>query len=265
MAAKYDRIAADLRRRITEGELAPGERLPAETDLMDRYRVALNTVRRAVDMLAAEGLVEKRQGVGTWVRRRLQPTRRSNERYQWEKNRVHLPEHERRASGASERDTGLTFADLDFHARYSTVEADDDLATVFGVPVGTRMLRREYRTTPKGHTAPLYIHRGSYLVYDMVAANPDLLDESKEPWPGGTQHQLSTIGIELARIVDEVTCRPPSPDEASTFDFGTGVSVFAIRKISIDTTGRVVEVADTVWPGDRVELVYSTELARWSK
>ncbi len=40
----------------------------------------------------------------------------------------------------------------------------------------------------------------SWLVYDLVASNPDLLDPSNEPWPGGTQHQLSTVGIELARI-----------------------------------------------------------------
>ena len=265
MAAKYDRIADDLRRRIAEGELAPGERLPAETDLMDQYRVALNTLRRAVDTLAAEGLVEKKQGVGTWVRQRPQATRRHNERYQWEKDRVRLPENERLGDGASEKDTGLTFDDLEFKATYTTVEANEDLAKVFGVPVGTRMLRRDYRTKPKGHGAPLAISRGSFLVYDVVAANPDLLDETKEPWPGGTQHQLSTIGIELARIIDEVSCRPPTPEEARIFDFGTGTSVFVLRKISIDTTDRVVEVSDAVWPGDRVDLVYTTELARWSE
>jgi GntR family transcriptional regulator len=263
MAAKYDRIADDLRKRITEGELSPGERLPAETDLMDHYRVALNTLRRAVDLLAAEGLVEKRQGVGTWVRKRPPTTRRHNKRYQWEKDRVHLPEHERGGNGAGEKDTGLSRDDLNFRASYTTVEANEDLAAVFGVPVGTRMLRREYHTTPKGQASPLFISRGSFLLYDMVAANPDLLDESKEPWPGGTQHQLFTIGIELARIIDEVSCRPPSAEEARIFDFGTGISVFEIRKISIDTMGRVVEVSDTVWPGDRVDLVYTSELQRW--
>lgn len=265
MAAKYDRIADDLRKRITGGALSPGEHLPAETDLMAEYRVALGTIRRAVDVLAAEGLVEKRQGVGTWVRQRPQATRRHNARYQWEKDRVHLPPHERLRDGASEKDTGLTFDDLEFSAAYSTVEADDDLAMVFGVPVGTRMLRRDYLTKPKGHAAPLSISRGSFLVYDVVSANPALLDATKEPWPGGTQHQLSTIDIELARIVDEVSCRPPTPEEAHIFDFGTGTSVFALRKISIDTTDRVVEVSDSVWPGDRVHLRYTTELTRWTK
>jgi len=39
--------------------------------------------------------------------------------------------------------------------------------------------------------------------------------------------------------------------------------VLAITKTSIDTEGRVVEIANTILAGDRTELVYTTDLERW--
>ena len=262
MAGKYHRIADDLRRRIDDRELTRGQQLPAETVLMRQYGVSLPTMRSALAVLRAEGLIESRHGRGTYVRAARQRVRRSNERYRWEKNRVTAPEAERRRTGATERDTGLRVGDLDFFASYDdAVEADEPLAEVFGVPAGTRLLCRTYRTRSRGEAVPLsFAH--SYLLYDMVKVNPDLLDERMEPWPGGTQHQLHTIGIELDRIVDEITARPPRSDEVDLLDVPSGVSLLVLRKISIDTDDRVVEVSDLVLPGDRHELVYTTPLAR---
>ncbi len=80
----------------------------------------------------------------------------------------------------------------------------------------------------------------------------------------GTRRQLSAVGIEVDRIDDEIRARPPSPDEAELLDIDPGVSVLTVRKTSIDTTGRIVEVADVVMPGDRTELVYSHKLQRWT-
>ncbi len=105
----------------------------------------------------------------------------------------------------------------------------------------------------------------SWLVYDLVASNPDLLDPSNEPWPGGTQHQLSTVGIELDHIRDQITARPPLPHEAEILDIEPGVAVISMHKVSVDTKGRVVEIADAVFAGDRTELVYTTKLKRWKR
>ncbi|GAB3982318.1 GntR family transcriptional regulator [Plantactinospora veratri] len=263
MATKYDRIAADLRRKIQEGQLAPGQQLPAETALKEEYGVSLVTMRKALDILAAEGLIEKRHGYGTFIRIPRQRVRRSSERHQWEKDRVLLPLNKRYGTGSTERDTGLEMPDLEFSAEYAECEADQDLAHAFGVDVGTRLLERTYRTRPRDEPAPFGLGH-SYLIYDVVAANPDLLDVTKEPWPGGTQHQLFTIGIELDRIVEDVTARPPSADEAEALGIDAGVAVLVIRKISVDTDGRVVEVADSVMPGDRTQLSYAIPLKRWS-
>ncbi|MEV4199430.1 GntR family transcriptional regulator [Micromonospora globbae] len=260
---RYLQLAEELRAKITSGELAPGTLMPSETELAETSGLSRTSVRNAIRQLREWGLVRAEQGRGTYVRAPRQRVRRRNtERYQWEKDRVLLDEAQRMETGATEHDTGLAVDDLKFHAEYSWVEADQDMASALNVPVGTPLLRRVYWTSSRHEDAPLSISY-SFLPYDLVSANPDLLDESKEPWPGGTQHQLYTLGIELDRIDDEIRARPPSPDEAELLDIDPGVSVLTVRKTSIDTTGRVVEVADVVLPGDRTELVYSNKLKRW--
>ena len=65
----YQRLYDDLKARIEAGEWKPGAALPAESVLTASYGVALGTMRKAIDQLAADGLVDRRQGRGTFVRR----------------------------------------------------------------------------------------------------------------------------------------------------------------------------------------------------
>lgn len=262
MAKRYEQIADALRSEIRAGQLNPGDRLPAETALVERFKASLPTIRQALGVLQAEGMVEKRHGRGNFVRKPRKPVQRTNERHQWEKNRAREPLAERAKTGATERDTGLTIDDLVFSAKYHEAKASEDLAEVFGMPVGTRLLERRYQTRYREEDAPFNLVR-SYLVYDMVASNPDLLDASKEPWPGGTQNQLHTIGIELDRVIERVTARPPTVEETEELGLTAGVAVIVLRKTSIDIKGRVVEVSDVTLPGDRTELVFTTPLAKW--
>ncbi|MBT2369491.1 GntR family transcriptional regulator [Streptomyces sp. ISL-10] len=262
MAKQYERIAEQLRERIRAGELKPGQRLPAETALAKEYKTSLPTMRDALALLLSEGLIDKKHGVGNFVRKPRKLVQRDNARHQWEKDRARVSREERQATGATEHDTGLTVSDLIFSATYSDVPANEDLAAQFGVPVGTLLLERVYRTNHREEDSPFNIAR-SYLVRDMVAANPDLLDQSKEPWPGGTQNQLHTVGIELDRIVERITARPPTVEESEELGLQGGVAVVVLRKTSIDTQGRVVEVSDVTLPGDRTELIFRTHLARW--
>jgi GntR family transcriptional regulator len=63
----YQQIKSLLVRSLQDGEWKPGEAIPSETDLAQRYRVSQGTVRKAIDELAAENLVVRRQGKGTFV------------------------------------------------------------------------------------------------------------------------------------------------------------------------------------------------------
>ena len=63
----YQQIKLLITRSLQDGEWKPGEAIPAETDLAQRYRVSQGTVRKAIDELATENLVVRRQGKGTYV------------------------------------------------------------------------------------------------------------------------------------------------------------------------------------------------------
>jgi DNA-binding GntR family transcriptional regulator len=63
----YKGITDALRSRIESGEFPPGTSLPSEAALCAQYQVARNTVRRALDQLASEGLVVAQHGRGRIV------------------------------------------------------------------------------------------------------------------------------------------------------------------------------------------------------
>ena len=63
----YSQIKTLILQSLQAGEWKPGESIPSEMDLAARYRVSQGTVRKAIDELAAENLVVRRQGKGTFV------------------------------------------------------------------------------------------------------------------------------------------------------------------------------------------------------
>jgi DNA-binding GntR family transcriptional regulator len=66
--ARWREVADDLRRRIAGGEFPIGTPLPAISRLQDHYGVVgLNTIRQAQSLLADEGLLDRRHGVGVFV------------------------------------------------------------------------------------------------------------------------------------------------------------------------------------------------------
>src|SRR5437763_9472601 len=63
----YQQIKALITQSLQSGEWKPGELIPSEVELAGRYKVSQGTVRKAIDELAAEQLVVRRQGKGTFV------------------------------------------------------------------------------------------------------------------------------------------------------------------------------------------------------
>lgn len=65
---KYILISNDIRNKILNGEYKANEKLPFEKDLGLKYESSKMTVKKALDMLVAEGLIIKRRGAGTFVK-----------------------------------------------------------------------------------------------------------------------------------------------------------------------------------------------------
>jgi len=69
----YKQIKSLLVQSLQQGEWKPGEPIPSELDLAARFQVSQGTVRKAVDELAAENLLVRRQGKGTFVATHTEP------------------------------------------------------------------------------------------------------------------------------------------------------------------------------------------------
>lgn len=65
--SKSVKIAKTLEREIRSGQLAKGHRLASENDLVRRFSVSRNTVRKGLEELARQGLITTRTGIGSFV------------------------------------------------------------------------------------------------------------------------------------------------------------------------------------------------------
>lgn len=63
----YDQIKVLITQSLIAGEWRPGEIIPSEVELAARYKVSQGTVRKAIDSLATENILIRRQGKGTFV------------------------------------------------------------------------------------------------------------------------------------------------------------------------------------------------------
>jgi DNA-binding LacI/PurR family transcriptional regulator len=93
--ALYTHLIGYFRQRILDGSLAPGAQLPTEFEIAQEHQISRGTVRQALHALVHEGLIERVQGRGTFVRQMLPA-------------RVHTP-----AAQAAERRIGLVLHYMD--------------------------------------------------------------------------------------------------------------------------------------------------------
>lgn len=71
MVPKYERIKRDIISKIESGQFKPGDKIYSEGDLKKLFEVSNTTVVKALNDLVSEGLLVRRQGEGTFVRRNL--------------------------------------------------------------------------------------------------------------------------------------------------------------------------------------------------
>ncbi|MFE3145900.1 GntR family transcriptional regulator [Streptomyces sp. NPDC059218] len=232
MRLRHHDIADDLRQQITTGRIQPSERLPSEADLADQYQVSTVTLRRALAVLQSEGLVEKIHGKGNFVRR---PPRKILYVGGW---------------GTLDPWTAAEAAPR-VTVRTNTVQANGYLATLLKVPTGSPLA--EFFCISHEGESPHGLAR-IYIPRDLVPAGALNAEFS---WRE-TATRFAVLGSPLAAVRERVCARSPTPDEASALRIRSAMAVLAITRVATDTTGRVVEAALLVFPGDRVDAVFPT-------
>jgi len=232
MAIRYQHVADELRRMIKAGEFPQESRLPNEDDLSVTFGVGVPTLRRALDVLQDEGMIEKQHGRGNFVR---QP----RQRITYISGR-HLP--------VARTD------DADLHmdtVSVKTVHAGGDLAALLRVPLTTRLA--EYVYLGKHQDSPRVLAH----VYVPLDEDFNPLGKKCSLWCIGPSGQLGISGAGFAESAERVSARFPTPGEALALRITPRTSVLAIERTSTDASGRVVEAALLVLPGE-AEAVFVT-------
>jgi GntR family transcriptional regulator len=258
------RVADDLRIEIETGRLTPGDSLPTLHEITARWHCSITSARSAVGLLKQQGLITGGRGKAPLVRAEPPKVERTSLRHQQEKDLVHEPEQIRRGRGLAEDDLHGVLEGFEFTAHYSTEPAGTELGELFGIGAEQGVLRREFEHQNR-RTGERVAWSVSWIPEALITTNPMISDPARATWPGGTMHALSTVGIEIDKIVDEVTATMPTTVEASMWTLPEGVPLLWVRRLSIDTTSRLVEISDAHYPADRTKLTFHTPLTRWDR
>lgn len=250
-AYPYRRIVSDLREQIIGGTRAPGERVPSESELAAAYATSRPTVRRALAVLRSEGLIVTGQGSGTFVRARpsvqICVTGSNYRRHR----ALGLPGFNAQVleQGQSPRQDITEVAHI---------AAPPDVAQKLNLDEGTPVIVR--RRTFLADNMPIAL-TDSYYPASMAAGTAI---ERPERIKGGVhaliEDENGPIRRSIARSVDDIMSRMPTPDEARQLGLSQGVPVFRVLRTVYDPENQPVEVQDTVAAADRHQLRYEVDL-----
>jgi GntR family transcriptional regulator len=247
----YQDIVDELRASILDGRLDAGERLPSENELAERYGTSRPTVRRAIALLKAEGLVNTEQGRGAFVR----PKPHVRLLLSGENFRRH-----RRAglSGFNAQVEEQGQAPEQRLLEVGWVEAPREVALRLDVDEEARVVVRRRLFVVNGEPVALC---DSYYPADVAEGTP--LAEP-ERIAGGAYRLIEDpagpIGRRLKRSVDDLVCRMPTPEEVDGLRLAPGVPVVRTLRTVYDAQGRAVEVQDTVAAADKHQFRYEVTM-----
>lgn len=247
----YRELAAVLRAAIVRGEYPPETTLPKQPELATRFGVSIGTVRKAVGLLEAEGLVTPVRRRGTVVRARPPMKRLGIDRYS---------KHRWKFGGdlvlfTADRETsGRAWSPADQTRTVRRVAADPQVAEAFGIPPGEQVYERARLLEDDGvptHTLT------SYYLPEHIEGTP-LADPSPGPaGRGGGFAVLTMQGLEPHHITEAFFARMPTAEEAAKLRLPAGEPVMVLTRRTYTQGGRLVEFARGVHAASRFSWAYS--------
>ncbi|MEO0434465.1 MAG: phosphonate metabolism transcriptional regulator PhnF [Cyanobacteria bacterium J06656_5] len=225
----YLQIADELRRNIEEAVFNVGDQLPTELELSKRFGVHRHTLRRAVDVLRQEGIVDVERGRGTFV---VAP--------------IALPIGKRVRFNEALKAQSLrpTWQVL----RVVNINADPKLAKRLEIDLGSAVI----------------LFERLYLIDDL----PINISSSHFPgqrFPGLMAHceTYRSISQMLIKEYDcdhlrrstRISARVARPRDARLLKMPANSPILLSESINVDQTGTVIEYGVTRFRGDRMELV----------
>lgn len=217
-------------RDIGEGHYAPGQRLPTETQLAERFGVNRHTVRRAIADMADQSVVFSRRGSGVFVRHVPTPYKIGR--------RTRFRQNLMAAGRVPERRVLLL----------ETRMANNQEAKALQLSKKSKV--HVYEGISLSDGAPLAMFC-SVFPADRF---PDLLDQLEER--GSVTAALAAHGVsDYTRTSTEITAKAASKTHATVLELPVGDPLLRTIGVNIDAEGTPVEYGRSWFAADRVTLI----------
>jgi GntR family transcriptional regulator len=231
----YQQIARALRQQIETGELKPGATLPPESELTKKFRVSRITARKALDLIASEGLIVRKQGKGTFI---------NPPKIQQDLSSLQGFAELMAARGPDQEMQVIAF---------DVIPADDSVARSLQLSAGQNVLRIQrrhcWKNTPIAYAVIYLPHQlGKLLTLPQVSTTPiyTLLTEKAH--------------LEIKRANQVIRAIAADQDTAQWLDWNLGSPVMMVERITYSTEEIPVEYILFFYRGDSYEL--AVELRR---
>ena len=233
---KYQQLVAELQRRIADGAYEPGALMPSEHDLVTEFGVSRPTVVRALAVLREGGWIESRQGKGRFVRGR--PA-------------LDALSAARPGQAALDSAEGMAGETLDA----GTVPAPSRIARMLQVPDRTKLFRRQLRLSGDGPARLVSLWMPTELADGTALTSTTALRESLR------EHLETRKGVRLDHVLERITARPATSEEAKLLELGKSAPVIVIFAAARDAASHPVLVAEIALPAHQHELEDAYSLA----
>ena len=245
----YRQIAEDLRAQVQDGHLEPGQQLRTEIELRDHYGASRNTIRDAIKLLIAWGLVETRPGQGTFVVRKIEPyvTTLTGS------PKVPILYGEVDDSAAGET-TGRERVLYSTDPQVEIQKAPAGIARLLEIAEGSQVISRHQKRSIDGTPWSM---QTSFYPMGFVVKGADRLIQADDIAIGTMKYLEQTLGLKQVGYRDWITVRTADSTEASFFSLPPDgrVGVFEVFRTAYDQTGTPMRLTVTVYPSDRNQFV----------
>lgn len=222
----YDQLVDILTDKI-EHEYRPGDLLPSERELSDRYGLSRTTVRLALQELERLGLVIRQHGRGTFLADRSAQTTNLSQAYSFSE--------QMRSMGREPSTTILEF---------SVIEADKNLAEHMGTRIGERLYK--IKRLRSADDMPMMVERSYLPVRKFMTLKRPML-EKKALYDIVEQDFREKIGV----AEEEFFASIARPADAHLLDISEGAPVLDLIRTTYNTSNEIVEYTLSVARADQ--------------
>jgi GntR family transcriptional regulator len=233
----FRQIAAELKQAIVDGRYPSATTLPPEPELAAQFGASRGLVNRAMQVLAAEGLVRGQQGRGTIVTW-LPPLLHSPARYSRDARE--------RGGARGAFDSEIRAVGLEPQHEIVVEQAipPADIAWLLDLPAGkANALVRRRRLLASG--IPVRLNASWF---PLEIAGGSVLEESGPVIVGGVKSALADLGYPQTHGEERIQVRQPTDAEVRALEISPERSVLDIRHVGKMADGRAVEVTTTATP-----------------